>query len=156
FHPAAIARNYLGALRYPGFLLLIFALGVAFGGFGVYIGAAANFIMTILGLPETAFGWLFLPMIGGMMVGSALSSRLAARFSQQALMRGGYAIMGCAALANVAYNLFAAAAVPWAVIPLFFYTFGLALVTPVITVMALDLLPQNCGLAASLQTFVQT
>ena len=36
------------------------ALGVAFGGFALYIGSAAYFIMHILHLPETAFGWLFI------------------------------------------------------------------------------------------------
>ena len=43
---------------------LAFAIGALFGSFGLYVASAASFIMGVLHLPETAFGWLFVPMIG--------------------------------------------------------------------------------------------
>lgn len=43
------------------FLLLSTAIGAAFGGFALYIGSAAYFIINILHLPETAFARLFIP-----------------------------------------------------------------------------------------------
>jgi hypothetical protein len=39
---------------------------MAFGGLSLYIGSAANFVMEILHLPETAFAWMFIPLISGM------------------------------------------------------------------------------------------
>ena len=47
------------------------------------------------------------------------------------------------------------AAVPWAVLPLALFTFGLALAMPPLQVRALALFPGNRGLAASLQSFMQ-
>jgi DHA1 family bicyclomycin/chloramphenicol resistance-like MFS transporter len=155
FHPASIAANYWKVLRHSRFVLLAFAIGIAFSGFGVYIGSAANFVMNILQLPETAFAWLFIPVISGMMIGSAAAARFASRIAPKNLIRSGYAFMAAAALVNVIYNYIFPAAVPWAVLPLFFYAFGLALATPAMTIMVLDLFPHNRGLAASLQSFIQ-
>jgi MFS transporter, DHA1 family, multidrug resistance protein len=47
------------------------------------------------------------------------------------------------------------AAVPWAVLPLGVYTFGLAVAMPAIQVGALSLFPDNRGLAASMLSFIQ-
>lgn len=155
FHATTIIRSYWSVLRHPRFLLLILAIGIGFSGFGLYIGSAANFVMNILHLPETAFGWMFIPMISGMMLGSALSARIAERFKPMTIVFLGQFVMAVAALLNVGYNHFFVAAVPWAVLPLGLYAFGIAIATPVITVMALDIFPDHRGLASSLQSFVQ-
>jgi DHA1 family bicyclomycin/chloramphenicol resistance-like MFS transporter len=67
----------------------------------------------------------------------------------------GYGLMAVAALGNVAYNALFPAALPWAVLPLFFYAFGVALAMPALTLAGLALFPERSGLAASLQGFVQ-
>jgi DHA1 family bicyclomycin/chloramphenicol resistance-like MFS transporter len=154
-HLGVIAGNYLKVMRHPRFLLLALAVAFAFGGFSLYIGSAANFVMEILKLPETAFGWMFIPMITGMVSGSAISARYAARIPTRTLVKIGYAIAAVAALSNVAYNAFFPAAVPWAVMPLFLYAFGLAILTPAVTLAALDIFPDNKGLVSSLQSFLQ-
>ncbi|SHG70437.1 multidrug effflux MFS transporter [Massilia sp. CF038] len=155
FHGLAIARNYLKVLRNPQFLLLAVAVGLAFGGLSLYIGSAANFVMGILHLPETAFAWLFIPMIGGMTIGSAWGGKAAARIKPASMMWLGFAIMGAAAALSVAYNSVFVAAIPWAVLPLAIYTFGLAVAMPAIQVGALSLFPDNRGLAASMLSFIQ-
>jgi DHA1 family bicyclomycin/chloramphenicol resistance-like MFS transporter len=155
FHGIAIARNYLKVLRNPQFLLLACAVGLAFGGLSLYIGSAANFVMVILHLPETAFAWLFIPMIGGMTIGSAWSARAAAKVPPATMMWIGFVVMGVAGLASVTYNALFVAAVPWAVLPLAVYTFGLAVAMPAIQVGALALFPANRGLAASMLSFIQ-
>ena len=53
------------------------------------------------------------------------------------------------------YNRFFSAAVPWAVLPVMLYTFGLGLSMPGMSLMTLDLFPKLRGLAASLLNFVQ-
>lgn len=155
FHFGAIAANYWKVLRHRQFVLLSVAVGLAFGGFALYIGSAAYFIMNILHLPETAFAWLFIPLISGMVVGSALASKFAHRYSQPTQIWISYVLMGVAALANVAYNYVFAAEVPWAVLPLFLYSFALAIAMPPMTLIALNHFPNNSGLASSMQSFIQ-
>ena len=155
FHPVTIGRNYLMVLRRPQFVLLSLALGMVFGGLSLYIGAAANFVMEILGLPETAFAWMFSPLIGGMVIGSAWGGTRASRQAPARLMWIGYAVMGLAAVLNVGYNALFPAMVPWAVLPLFVYTFGLAVAMPAIQLTAMGLFPDNRGLAASMVGFIQ-
>ena len=156
FNFANIATNYCKAFRHPQFILLSLAIGFAFSAFGLYIAAAADFMIVVLHLPETAFGWLFIPLVSGMMLGAALSGRSAGKVLPRAMIANGYSLMIIAAAWNIAYNLFFVAAVPWAVLPLMLYTFGLALIMPNMTLLGLDLFPKTAGLAASLQSFIQT
>jgi DHA1 family bicyclomycin/chloramphenicol resistance-like MFS transporter len=155
FHPGVIAKAYWEVLRDRRFLLLALAFGLSFGGIALYIGSAASFVVSILHLPETGFGWMFIPLIGGMVCGSAAAGRLAARMAQPRQILVGYGVMGVAALVNVVYNALSAAALPWAVLPLFFYAFGVALAMPALTLAGMALFPERSGLAASLQGFVQ-
>ncbi len=67
----------------------------------------------------------------------------------------GFAIMGGAGAISVAYNALFVAAIPWAVLPLALYTFGLAVAMPAIQVGALALFPDNRGLASSMLSFIQ-
>ena len=155
FHAGAMIRSFGRVLGDRCFLLRSLAIGALFGSFALYVASAASFIMHVLHLPATAFGWLFVPMIGGFVAGSALSARLAHSHTNVAMIRAGFGVMLAAALANLAYTWEFAATVPWAVLPIFAYTFGLALVLPPMTIMTLDLYPQMRGVAASLQNFVQ-
>jgi DHA1 family bicyclomycin/chloramphenicol resistance-like MFS transporter len=155
FHGLTIARNYLKVARHPQFLLLSLAVGLAFGGLSLYIGSAANFVMEILGLPETAFAWMFLPLIGGMVAGSAWGGRRVHRMPAARMLAIGYGAMALACVLNVGYTALFPAQVPWAVLPLFVYTFGLAVAMPAIQVGALALFPDNRGLASSMLSFIQ-
>jgi len=155
FHGLSIARNYGMVARHPQFLLLSLAVGLAFGGLSLYIGSAANFVMEILHLPETAFAWMFLPLIGGMVLGSAWGGKRVHRMPAATMLRIGYGAMALACVLNVGYTALFPAQVPWAVLPLFVYTFGLAVAMPAIQVGALALFPDNRGLASSMLSFIQ-
>ncbi|HZX27876.1 MAG TPA: multidrug effflux MFS transporter [Telluria sp.] len=155
FHPVAIARNYLMVLARREFLMLALSLGLVFGGLSLYIGSAAQFVMGILHKPETAFAWMFIPLIGGMVLGSAVGGKLAHRVSASAMVWLGYGLMGLSGLWGVVYNLRWTAEVPWAVLPLALFSFGLAFAMPAIQNAALALFPENRGLAASMQSFIQ-
>ncbi len=155
FHLIRIAGNYWTAIQHPQFLLSSLAIGFAFGGFALYISSAANFVMEVLHLPETAFAWLFLPMVGGMIIGSAVGGKLAHRVTATTMIRQGFIIMAVATLVNLSYTRFFVASVPWAVFPIMLYTFGVALALPGMTVIVLGIFPKMRGLAASLQNFIQ-
>ena len=155
FHLGAIAANYWRVLRHRQFLLLSVAVGMAFGGFGLYIGSAAYFVINILHLPETAFAWLFIPLISGMVIGSALLSKISHKYTKQQLIWTGYGLMTFTALVNIAYNGLFVAQVPWAVLPLFLYSFALSISMTPMSLIALNHFPNNSGMASSLQSFIQ-
>jgi DHA1 family bicyclomycin/chloramphenicol resistance-like MFS transporter len=155
FHFGNIARNYLKVLSHPRFLLLALAVGMAFGGLSLYIGSAANFVMEILHLPETAFGWMFIPLISGMVIGSAWGGKRAATVAAVRMKWIGFGVMALGCVLNVGYTALFTPAIPWAVLPLLVYTFGLAVAMPAIQVGALALFPDNRGLASSMLAFIQ-
>jgi DHA1 family bicyclomycin/chloramphenicol resistance-like MFS transporter len=82
-----------------------------------------------------------------------VSGKLSHKYTPGALIGAGYALMGMAALANLAYAWLFRAAIPWAVMPLFFYGIGMSLAMPAMTVMTLSMFPKVRGLASSLQSF---
>ena len=155
FHPGAIAANYVKVMRNPRFVLLSLTVGMAFGGLALYIGSAANFVMDILHLPETAFGWLFIPLISGMVLGSAWGGRVAGKIAATKMKWIGFGVMALGAGLGVGYNALFAAALPWAVLPLTVFTFGLAVAMPAIQLSAFALFPDHRGLSSSLMSFVQ-
>jgi DHA1 family bicyclomycin/chloramphenicol resistance-like MFS transporter len=150
-----VARSYVGALRRPAFVLRLLATGFVFGGVALYIASAASFVIDTLKLPATGFGWLFMPMIAGLVGGSALSGRLAHRMPAERLILWAFALMFGGAILNLAYNAATSPALPWAVIPIVMYAFGAASALPGMTVATLSSFPGMQGLAASLQGFTQ-
>jgi DHA1 family bicyclomycin/chloramphenicol resistance-like MFS transporter len=154
-HLGSIAGNYWKAIRHPQFLLRSLGIGFCFGGFGLYIASAASFVMQVLHLPETAFAWLFIPLITGIVLGSAVNARAAHRVSMNVMIRSGLLVMGLACAINLLYTSLQVAAVPWAVLPVMLYAFGMALALPGMVLQTLGLFPRVRGLAASLQNFVQ-
>lgn len=156
FEPGRLFRGYLGTASHAGFLLTCLALGFGSGGFLLYVATAPDMAMNILGLSGTQFGWLFLPIVSGMVLGSAVASRLAGACPPTRLVEWGLALMALSAALNLTAWFWFAPRIPWAVLPLTLYTFGFALAAPVITIQGLDLFPARRGLASSLQGFSHT
>lgn len=154
-HPAYLLGAYRGVLGTSAFLAATAALACNFAAFFLYVLSAPVFVMRHLGLPETAFLWLFAPATAGLICGSALAARIAGRCSQPRTLMFGYALMGGAATVNLLYSHFFPPALPWSIVPIFIYTSGMALASPSLTLHALDPFPQQRGLAASCQTFLQ-
>jgi DHA1 family bicyclomycin/chloramphenicol resistance-like MFS transporter len=69
-------------------------------------------------------------------------------------VRWGYTIMVAVSILNIAANALFAAQAWWAMWPIAAYSFGWALMTPVVTLMLLDVVPERRGLASSLQAVV--
>jgi len=153
-HPRALWRNYRTVLFTVDFALLASMLALNFAGFFIYIAGAPGFLIDLLGITTWGFAWLFVPMIGGIMLGAILSGRFAGRRSPQWTVRAGYALI----FAGVALNLLICLALPpgvaWNVLPIFVFGIGSALVTPSATLLMLDLFPTMRGMASSLQGFV--
>jgi len=154
-HPAPLLRAYGAVLGGGAFLLLAFALALNFNGFFVYVLSAPVFVMEHLGLGPGAFGWLFVPAVAGMMGGAWLSGRVAGRWSARRSIGTGFVVMIAAVSFNVMHAALFAPSLPWSVLPVGAYTFGMALAMPSLTLLALDLFPSRRGLASSCQSFTQ-
>lgn len=151
-----LTRNYLRLGRSPRLLLLIAAVSLNFCGFFLYVVSAPVFVYRILGLGETQFAWLFVPGITGVLLGAFLSGRVAGRLTPQRTVAIGYVIMFMAAVWNLAFSAYGVPGVPWSVLPIMAYTTGMSLAMPSITLIALELFPENRGMTASLQGFGQS
>lgn len=154
-HPGAVIRVYLTALTHKRFPALIFSLAFAFAGLFLYIAGAPTVIYDFLGLSGNDFGWLFIPIVAGLMLGAAISSRLAHRWPAHRTITVGFGVMAVAALFNFLDVNLASAGIFAVVGPLVLYVIGLALMMPAVTVLAMDCLPTHRGTAASMQGFLQ-
>jgi len=131
------------------------ANGCLFGGLALYISCAANVVMHLLHQRDTDFAWLFVPMIAGVVAGSAYSARCAPRQHVALTIRRGLAITALAAVSNVLYSVCYTLTLPWAILPICLYAFGMALAMPALSHVTQSYLPETRGMAASLQSFMQ-
>jgi DHA1 family bicyclomycin/chloramphenicol resistance-like MFS transporter len=154
--PGHLMRASGRVMSSGAFVLLAVAIGSSFDAFFNYILSAPMFLMQHLGLGPEEFGWLFLPTVAGMMLGSYLSAHLAGRLSPGRTIAAGYGVMVLATLLNLAICRWLPAGVPQSVIPVSLYGVGMALVTPSLTLLALDLFPDRRGLAASCLSFLHS
>ena len=138
----------------PRFILLALASGVPFNGMFLYILSAPVFLGEHLHLLPQQFFWCFLMTIGGIMGGAMVSGRLAGKIAPKKQIRHGFVIMLVIGIINLVANIFFTAHVSWALIPLGIFSFGWALMVPVVTLLVLDLHPERRGMASSLQMFV--
>lgn len=153
--PAYLWATYKQVLTTPRFLFVCGAIALNFAGFFLYVLSAPMFLMKHLGVSETGFLWLFGPSMTGLLTGSWISGRVAGRLSRPRTVASGYGLMGTAAIGNLVINLLLPPGLPWSVAPIFFYTCGMALAVPTLTLYALDPYAAQRGLAASCQTFLQ-
>lgn len=154
-HPFAVGRAYAKALRSGKFMALVFCFALMFSGFFLYVAGAPAVIYGFLDLGVHDFWLLFVPAVAAIMVGSQLSGRLAGRFSPKRTVSLGFALMLLAAMLNVAQGLLLAPTPFYVVAPLTLYVLGMALTMPNLNLMGLDCFPNNRGMAAAVQSFVQ-
>ena len=155
-HPANVVRVYISAIFHKQFPALVLCLSLSFGGLFLYIAGAPSVIYDFLGLGSNEFGWLFIPIVSGLIFGSIISSRLAHRWSAQKTISTGLLVMIVATTLNLTLVNFTTASIISVVGPLVLYVTGLAVMMPAITVLALDCLPTHRGTAASMQGFLQS
>jgi DHA1 family bicyclomycin/chloramphenicol resistance-like MFS transporter len=152
--PAFLARSYWKVMTMPAFFLAGCSMAFTSAGFFIYILSAPVFLLKHLKLRETQFIWLFLPISVGMMIGAAISGRFAGKISAKQTIIAGYAVMTIAAVGNVLLNLLLPPMAPWSILPVFVYVIGMSITGPSITLLTLDLFPNQRGLAASCQGFI--
>ncbi|MDN5726866.1 MAG: multidrug effflux MFS transporter [Propionibacteriales bacterium] len=162
--PAARSPLRLGRLthglvevgRHGTFVRLAMASSLGFAGQFLYVVAAPIVVVRLLGKGEQDFWMLFVPMIGGMLLGSFSNSRLAGRVAGTTLATVGFTTAVAAGVLNVAVSALPGAPhLPWAVLAPALIALGVALAFPTLQISMLDLFPRQRGSAASMQSFTQ-
>jgi len=148
--------SYRSVFRSPLFLLKSGTVAFNFAGLFLFVSSAPAFITRHLGLGPDQFAWLFIPAVSGIFCGALTANRLAGKLQIDTQVRIGFVLLVGAAGTNVLYHAFLPPALPWSVLPLFFYTFGMSIVAPGATLMVLDLFPEIRGIVASCQSAVAT
>lgn len=155
FHPLSVFRVYAGSLMHKQFPAMVLSLSFAFAGAFLYIAGAPSVIFDFLGLGTDDFGLQFIPMVAGLMTGAFVSSRMAHRLPPAQVVLIGLIIMALAVALNLLQVGLLEATVVTVIGPLVVYVFGLAIMMPALTILALDCFPHNRGAAASMQGFFQ-
>lgn len=137
------------------FNYVVFGLSANFAGFFVYVLASPVFLVKHLGLSQQQFGYMFIPTVCGMILGSYFAKHAAGRYSQQKVVQVAFAWMAAMALLNILI-CFALPARPfYNILPVALFNIGMALAMPVLSLAALDRHAKIRGTAASGQAFIQ-
>ena len=153
FNPRFLAKSYGEIFRSPLFHMKAGIVAFNFAGLFVFISAAPVMLPVHLHLGPDQFGWLFIPSVSGIFFGALTANRIAGKVSLSRQIMIGFCFLLVASGFNVGYHLLLPPALPWSVAPMFFYTFGMSMVAPGATLMAMDLFPHIRGTVASCQSF---
>ena len=155
FHPVNVARVYGHTLVHRRFQSLVFMLACYFGGMFLYIAGAPTVVFDFLKLDVHEFAVLFVPLVGGLICGAWLSGRLAHRWHVERTVTLALTLMTLGTVLNTAQALTLSPLVVTTIIPLVFYTTGIGIAMPAMTVLSLDCFPHNRGAASAVQGFIQ-
>lgn len=146
-----LAHTYGAIAGDRRFVLLALSAAMNFGALFTYIASAPRIVLDLLHLDIHQFGWLFIPVIGGMMLGAGTSGRLAGRLPAGATVRLGYVLTGAGAAANLVVSAWLPPQAPWSILPMSLAAAGVSLSFPTLTLLMLDRFPAVRGAAASVQ-----
>ena len=123
-----------------------------FAAWFIYVGAAAIVVFDLLRKGSNDFWILFVPLIGGVVLGAWASRRTAGKIPDATLISAGVLIALVGALVNVSV---AHLGLPWVVLAPAVCSFGASLAYPSVQIALFDMFPEARGAAASGFTFGQ-
>jgi DHA1 family bicyclomycin/chloramphenicol resistance-like MFS transporter len=154
-HPGLLMRGYGAMLSHPRFVALALANAGVNLAIYLYVFAAPSFVTEHLGLGAQSFGWLFIPIVAGIMAGALVAHRIAGGASPEASVMLGHVVMMLAGTFNVLVTAFHAPSMPWALVALPVFAAGMTMTQPSLQLLALDCFPERRGLASSGYVTVQ-
>jgi DHA1 family bicyclomycin/chloramphenicol resistance-like MFS transporter len=137
------------------FNLVVLASATNFAAFFIYVLASPVFLVKHLGLSDQQFGYMFIPTVCGMVLGSYLAKRAAGVYTSQQVLKVAYAWMAAMVLLNLVVCLNLAVSPLFNILPVALFNVGMALAMPILSLAALDRHAKIRGTAASGQAFVQ-
>lgn len=134
---------------------LVIAIGANFSGFFLYVLASPVFLGKHLGLGPQEYGYLFIPTVTGMILGSFLARRTAGIYAPHKVVKLSYVWMGLMAMINVLVCLTQPMSLIANILPIALFNIGMAMCMPILSIAALDRHAKIRGTAASGQAFMQ-
>ncbi|TFW32537.1 multidrug effflux MFS transporter [Massilia horti] len=156
FNPRFLAQSYWSIFSSFLFQMKSAVVALNFGGMFLFIAGAPVLLPQHLHLGPSQFAWLFVPAVAGIFLGALVANRMAGKMSFARQIGIGYGLMLAAVTASVTYHAVLPPALPWTVLPMFFYNFGSSIINPSATLLTLDLFPHIRGTVASCQSFMTT
>ena len=150
-------RNYIHVLKNRRFLCLALTVALNFSALFLYITSTPVLMLELLGRTEQEFAYFFVPCVLGLILGSWYSGRMV--YQPQKLLRRGFLVVISACLANLFLSVLVHKGTPqivWVVAPLALYAIGFQMLSPALTVIALECFPDHRGSASSIHGFVGT
>lgn len=134
---------------------LCVAVGANFAAFFVYVLASPVFLGKLLHLTPQQYGYLFIPTVTGMVLGSYMARHVAGVYSTKSVLKAAFGWMLAMVLLNIVICYTLPARPLWNILPIALFNIGMALAMPILSLAALDRHPKIRGTAASGQAFVQ-
>lgn len=155
FSTASVVNAYQTIFNDKEYFKLVVAVGANFSGFFVYVLSSPVFLGQHLGLDSHQYGYLFVPTVTGMIVGSLIAKQVADNINPKVLLRLAYGWMILMAVMNVMLSIILPVGLVNSILPIALYNVGMAVCVPILSLAALNRHPKIRGTAASGQAFMQ-
>jgi DHA1 family bicyclomycin/chloramphenicol resistance-like MFS transporter len=150
-----VVKDYKLVFGDKEFNYVVFALSANFACFFLYVLASPVFLVKQLGFTQHQFGYMFIPTVCGMILGSYLAKRAAGRYARQKVVKVAYLWMAAMVILNVLICYALPTRPVYNILPIALFNVGMALAMPILSLVALDRHPKIRGTAASGQAFIQ-
>ena len=155
FNLESVLSRYRDLLNDKNYIFLILAVSFNFSAFFLYVLSSPIFLMQHLNLSSSQFGYLFIPTVTGMIMGSFISKKTAGIISPAKMLKIAYLWMLLITSINLIFCLFFPSIIFVNIGLIALYNIGMAAAMPLISIKALDCFPKARGTAASAQAFSQ-
>jgi DHA1 family bicyclomycin/chloramphenicol resistance-like MFS transporter len=155
FNFESVLNRYRDLLNDKNYIFLILAVSFNFSAFFLYVLSSPIFLMQHLNLSSSQFGYLFIPTVTGMILGSFISKKTAGIISPAKMLKIAYLWMLLITSINLIFCLFFPSIIFMNIGLIALYNIGMAAAMPLISIKALDCFPKARGTAASGQAFSQ-
>jgi len=155
FNFESVLNRYKDLLIDKNYIFLILAVSFNFSAFFLYVLSSPIFLMQHLNLSSSQFGYLFIPTVTGMILGSFISKKTAGIISPAKMLKIAYLWMLLITSINLIFCLFFPSIIFMNIGLIALYNIGMAAAMPLISIKALDCFPKARGTAASGQAFSQ-
>ncbi len=152
---ANVANSYKKIFSDSEYTKVVIAIGANFSAFFIYVLGSPVFLGKHLGLSPQQYGYLFVPTVIGMMIGSYLAKRAAGVMASQKVVKLAYVWMSVIVALNVVVCYTQPAGLIANILPIALFNIGMALCMPILSLAALNKHPKIRGTAASGQAFMQ-
>ena len=152
---ATLARDYRGLVASRAFLGFALGGGCATTSMYAFVASAPFIFTRELNRPEHEVGFYLAVLIGGVLIGSALTSRLIPRLPLGRVLVGANLVSVVASFVLLTVTLMHGLTVWWAVGTMFVFTIGAGIASPTALTKAVDVNPRVTGSASGLYGFAQ-